>query len=53
VQDSKKNAGRYPNRKGWGPDVFWDNEQRQAAIDAWKDGKLLDEELGGVESSDD
>ncbi|KAF0637634.1 hypothetical protein FPSE5266_00727 [Fusarium pseudograminearum] len=53
VHDSKKNAGRYPERQRWGPEVFWDVEQRKAAIGAWNDGKILDKSLGGIEFCDD
>ncbi|CAF3433565.1 unnamed protein product [Fusarium graminearum] len=53
VYDSKNNAGRYPERQRWTPEVFWDAEQRKAAIDAWNDGKLLDKSLGGIEFCDD
>ncbi|KAF9767146.1 hypothetical protein IL306_000346 [Fusarium sp. DS 682] len=53
VHDSKRKAGSYPERQRWGPEVFWDHEQRQIAIDAWNNGILLEERLGGVEISDD
>ncbi|KAL9572070.1 hypothetical protein ACKAV7_003787 [Fusarium commune] len=53
VHDSKKNAGSHPERQRWGPEVFWNNEQRQAAIDAWNDGNLLEERLGRIEFCDD
>ncbi|KAM0297101.1 hypothetical protein ACHAPM_009970 [Fusarium culmorum] len=53
VQEAKRNAGSYPERQHWGPEVFWDGEQRKAAIDAWNDGKLLDKSLGGIEFCDD
>ncbi|EWZ78753.1 hypothetical protein BFJ63_vAg14362 [Fusarium oxysporum f. sp. narcissi] len=53
VYDSKKNAGSHPERQRWGPEVFWNNKQRQAAIDAWNDGNLLEERLGGIELCDD
>ncbi|QPC78002.1 hypothetical protein HYE68_008754 [Fusarium pseudograminearum] len=53
VHDSKKNAGSYPERQRWGPEVFWDVEQRKAAIGAWNDGKILDKSLGGIEFCDD
>jgi hypothetical protein len=52
VQDSKK-YGSHPERQRWGPEVFWNNEWRQAAIDAWNDGNLLKERLGGIEFCDD
>lgn len=53
VHNSKRNVGKYPKRQSWGPEVFWDGEQRKAAIDAWNDGKLLDKSLGGIEFCDD
>ncbi|UZP36614.1 hypothetical protein NXS19_004430 [Fusarium pseudograminearum] len=53
VHDSKKSAGRYPERQRWGPEVFWDVEQRKAAVGAWNDGKILDKSLGGIEFCDD
>jgi exonuclease 3'-5' domain-containing protein 1 len=52
VHDSK-NAGSHLERQRWGPEVFWDNGQRQATIAAWDDGKLLEETSGGIEFCND
>ncbi|RSL37982.1 hypothetical protein CEP53_015296 [Fusarium sp. AF-6] len=53
AHDSKNSPASHPERRKMGPDVFWDHEQRQAAIDAWNDGLALEARLGRVEFDHD
>ncbi|KAF4957603.1 hypothetical protein FSARC_11242 [Fusarium sarcochroum] len=52
VQDSKKDPGS-KNRQHIGPDFWWDNEQRQAALDDWLDEIVMESRVGDWELNDD
>ncbi|KAJ4110258.1 hypothetical protein NW768_012018 [Fusarium equiseti] len=52
VQHSKKDSGSQKGRH-LGPNMWWDKEQREAAIDSWNDDLLLEMRIGEMKLNDD
>ncbi|EXL98185.1 hypothetical protein NOF04DRAFT_6595 [Fusarium oxysporum II5] len=49
----KKRRKARTEKQSWGPEVFWDDQQKQIAKDVWKEGIMLNELMGDVEISQD
>ncbi|KAJ4011833.1 hypothetical protein NW752_004233 [Fusarium irregulare] len=52
AQQSKRDSGSQ-NGRHLGPDMWWDKEQREAAIDDWNDELLMEIRLGEWKLNDD
>jgi len=52
VERSKSDSGRQYGRH-LGPDMWWDREQREAAIDSWNDDLLMEIRIGEMKLNDD
>ncbi|KAH7150925.1 glycoside hydrolase superfamily [Fusarium sp. MPI-SDFR-AT-0072] len=54
IHDAKKKTKKARTEKqSWGPEVFWDDQQKQTAKDVWKEGILLNELMGDTEIGHD
>jgi len=54
VHDAKSKLKKAKTEKrSWGPEVFWDDQQKQTAKDAWKESIMLNELMGDVEIGND
>lgn len=42
----KKRRKARTEKQSWGPEVFWDDQQKQIAKDVWKEGIVLNELMG-------
>lgn len=54
VHDAKRKSNKVrTERKSCSPEVFWDDQQKQTAEDAWKESIMLNELKGDVEINND
>lgn len=54
VHDAKRKSKKVRMEKNsWGPEVFWDDQQKETAKDAWKESIMLNGLMGDVEINND
>ncbi|CVL03694.1 uncharacterized protein FPRN_11878 [Fusarium proliferatum] len=53
VHDAKRKSKKRTEKKSWGPEVFWDDQQKQTAKDAWKESIMLNALMGDIDISND